>query len=78
MTNTDSKIQTWLPDVNFSNYQIWKGRMHILYYYNILGARKLSVFAKCRLIQVLCDLISAVWAARFAILASPPVITKVQ
>ena len=52
--------------------------MHILYYYNILGARKLSVFAKCRLIQVLCDLISAVWAARFAILASPPVITKVQ
>ena len=31
VTTVDSEIQTWLPDTNFSNIQIWKGsdvRMH--------------------------------------------------
>jgi len=31
VTTIDSEIQTWLPDTNFSNIQIWKGsimRMH--------------------------------------------------
>jgi len=31
MTTIDGEIQTWLPDTNFSNIQIWKGnnvRMH--------------------------------------------------
>jgi len=25
VTTIDGKIQTWLPDTNFSNIQIWKG-----------------------------------------------------
>ena len=25
VTHIDSEIQTWLPDANFSNIQIWKG-----------------------------------------------------
>jgi len=25
VTTIDSEIQTWLPDTNFSNIQIWKG-----------------------------------------------------
>ena len=31
VTTIDGEIQTWLPDTNFSNIQIWKGsnvRMH--------------------------------------------------
>ena len=31
VTTIDGEIQTWLPDTNFSNMQIWKGsnvRMH--------------------------------------------------
>ena len=32
VTTIDGEIQTWLPDTNFNNIQIWKGsnvRMHI-------------------------------------------------
>jgi len=32
VTTIDGKIQTWLPDTNFSNIQMWKGSnvcMHI-------------------------------------------------
>ena len=25
VTTVDSEIQTWLPETNFSNIQIWKG-----------------------------------------------------